>query len=167
VMEPTEPHLYEPEDQAAAHGHSDEILAPIIAAPLFEGIAQTEAAEILETFDEQSFNRGHRITLEGLLGSDFYVIADGSARVTVDGWKVAALGPGDFFGELAVLGDAPRVATVAAETPLRCLVLPNGQLEELLVAHPKLGVNLLRTVAGRFRDLTRKPKVLEGGLAAT
>jgi CRP-like cAMP-binding protein len=166
-MEPTEPHLYEPKDQVDGHGHPQEVLTAIVAAPLFADIGTAETAAILDEFDEQSFNRGHRITLEGMQGSDFYVIAAGRARVTVDGWKVAALGPGDFFGELAVLGEAPRVATVSAETPLRCLVLSNGRLEEVLVAHPRLGVNLLRTVAGRFRDLTNHPKVLDGGLASS
>jgi CRP-like cAMP-binding protein len=166
-MEPIEPYLYEPEGQVDDRGHPQEVLADVLTAPLFAGIDAAEATAILDRFDEQSFNRGHRITLEGMNGSDFYVIAAGRARVTVDGWKVAALGPGDFFGELAVLGDAPRVATVAAETPLRCLVLSNSGLEELLVAHPKLGVNLLRTVAGRFRDLTNHPKVLDGGLASS
>ena len=163
-MDPIEPYLYAPEDQPDDRGHPDEVLAPIVTAPLFADIDPVEAAVILGEFDEQSFNRGHRITLEGMTGSDFYVIADGQARVTVDGWKVAGLGPGDFFGELAVLGDTPRVATVAAESPLRCLVLPNGRLEELVVAHPQLGVNLLRAVAGRFRDLTNRPRVVEGGL---
>jgi CRP-like cAMP-binding protein len=163
-MEPMETHLYEPDAPTEPHGHPAEVLEPILRAPLFEDIQPAEAGSILDAFDEQSFNRGHRITLEGMTGSDFYVIADGRARVTVDGWKVAGLGPGDFFGELAVLGEGPRVATVAAESPLRCLVLPNGRLEELLVEHPQLGVNLLRAVAGRFRDLTNRPRVVDGGL---
>ena len=91
----------------------------------------------------RAFNAGHRITLEGLRGSEFYVIARGRARVVADGRRVAELGPGDFFGELAVLGDGMRSATVEAETPLRCLVLPNNGLEELLVRHPRLGVKRL------------------------
>jgi CRP-like cAMP-binding protein len=134
--------------------HSKTIIDSVGDSPLFAGVDQGEVEQILDEFDEQSFNRGHRITLEGLHGSDFYVIADGKARVTVDGWKVANLGQGDFFGEIAVLSNGPRFATVAAETPLRCLVLPNGGLERLLIAHPQLGVNLLRVVVGRFQDLT-------------
>ena len=170
MMEPLEPYVYdrkEGEEQEAGRHHPAEVLRWVVGAPLFRDIGPAEAAEILDAFDEQSFNRGHRITIEGMQGSEFYVIADGKARVTVDGWKVAALGPGDFFGELAVLGDVARVATVAAETPLRCLVLPNGKLEQMLKAHPQFGINLLHTVAGRFRDLTRRPQVMDGGLATS
>jgi CRP/FNR family cyclic AMP-dependent transcriptional regulator len=134
--------------------HSPELLRSVLGAPLFAGIEPAEVKEILDAFDEQSFNRGHRITLEGLRGHDFYVIADGEARVTVDGWKVANLGPGDFFGEIAVLSEGPRTATVAAETPLRCLVLSNRALDTVLVAHPQMGVNLLRVVVNRFQELS-------------
>jgi CRP/FNR family transcriptional regulator, cyclic AMP receptor protein len=140
--------------EPARHSHSQAIVDGIAASALFAGVDPAEVGRILDEFDEQSFNRGHRITLEGLRGSDFYIIADGKARVTVDGWKVATLTVGDFFGEIAVLSNGPRFATVAAETPLRCLVLPNGGLERLLIAHPRVGVNLLRVVVGRFQELT-------------
>lgn len=132
-------------------GHGRDTVAQLASAPLFDGIDRGEVSQILEAFDEQSFNAGHRVTLEGYRGSDFYVIARGSAEVTVDGRPVAELGPGDFFGELAVLGDGTRTATVSAETPIRCLVLSNDGLEDVLVAHPRLGYNLLREVAARFR----------------
>jgi CRP-like cAMP-binding protein len=134
--------------------HTQAVIDSVGGSPLFAGIDPGEVAQILDEFDEQSFNRDHRITLEGLRGSDFYVIADGEVRVTVEGWKVGSLGRGDFFGEIAVLSNGPRFATVAAETPLRCLVLPNGGLERLLIAHPQVGINLLRVVVGRFQDLT-------------
>jgi len=139
--------------------HPDEIIQAVAGAPLFSGIDRADVAGILSAFDEQSFNAGHRITLEGLRGSEFYVIARGRARVVADGRRVAELGPGDFFGELAVLGDGMRSATVEAETPLRCLVLPNNGLEELLVRHPRLGVNLLRVVVSRFRELVDRPAI--------
>jgi CRP-like cAMP-binding protein len=134
--------------------HTQAVIDSVGDSPLFAGIDPVEVTQILNEFDEQSFNRGHRITLEGLRGSDFFVIADGQARVTIEGWKVASLGQGDFFGEIAVLSNGPRFATVAAETPLRCLVLPNGGLERLLIEHPQVGINLLRVVVGRFQDLT-------------
>jgi CRP-like cAMP-binding protein len=134
--------------------HTDTVVDLLLAARLFEGIQREEIVEILRAFDEESFNAGHRITLEGLRGCDFFIVVDGRARVSVDGWRVTTLHRGDFFGEVGVLVDGVRTATVSAETPLRCLVLPNGGLEPLLVAHPRLGVNLLRQVATRFRDLT-------------
>lgn len=139
--------------------HPDEIVQAVADAPLFSRINRSETADILEAFDEQSFNPGHRVTLERLRGSEFYVIASGQAAVFKDGRRVADLGPGDFFGEMAVLGDGMRSATVTAETPLRCLVLSNNGLEELLVHHPRLGVNLLRVVVSRFRDLADRPAI--------
>src|SRR5438105_5235758 len=139
--------------------HPDEIVQAVAGAPLFSGINRGETAGILDAFDEQSFNAGHRITLEGLRGSEFYVIARGQAVVCKDGRRVAELAVGDFFGEMAVLGDGMRSATVEAETPLRCLVLPNNGLEELLVRHPRLGVNLLRVVVSRFRELVDRPAI--------
>ena len=134
--------------------HPTAVIDSVADAPMFAGMARADVAAILDGFDEQSFNRGHRVTLEGFRGSDFYIILDGRARVSVDGANVATLGPGDFFGEIAVLGNGPRFATVSAETPVRCLVLSNGGLEQLLVAHPQLGVNLLRVVVDRFHELT-------------
>jgi CRP-like cAMP-binding protein len=152
-MKLTDYHVFN-RDTVEPTRHSQIVVDVAAGSPLFAGVDPVEVGRILDEFDEQSFNRGHRITLEGLRGSDFYIIADGKARVTVDGWKVATLGPSDFFGEIAVLSNGPRFATVAAETPLRCLVLPNGGLERLLIAHPQVGVNLLRVVVGRFQDLT-------------
>ena len=145
------------EDGMLQGGHPDEIVDAVSSAPLFSDIDRPEVAEVLRAFDEQSFNAGHQITLEGLRGSDFYVIAHGRATVLVDGRRVARLGPGDFFGEVAVLGDGTRSATVAAETPLRCLVLSNNELEDELVRHPRLGINMLREVVSRFRELSAWP----------
>ena len=118
---------------------------------------------ILAEFDDVRFPSGRRIVLEGLRGSDFFVVVAGTAAVLVDGWRVATLGPGDFFGEIAVLGDGLRSASVRAETPLHCLVLPNGKLEQLILDHPQLGINLIRTVIGRFQDVAgrRQPPASE------
>ena len=150
-------HRTYPDGTLAREGHPEEIVDAVAAAPLFFGIDRDEVARILRAFDEQSFNAGHRITLEGLRGSDFYVITQGRAGVLVNGRRVAQIGRGDFFGEVAVLGDGMRSATVAAETPMRCLVLSNNGLEELLVQHPHLGVNVLREVVSRFRELSAWP----------
>jgi CRP-like cAMP-binding protein len=159
-MNTTEPRL----DPAGpgTHGarHTNEVVEPVLASPLFAGLDRAEIVEILDHFDEQSFNAGHSITLEGYRGSDFYIIAGGRAAVTVDGAPVATLNPGDYFGEMAVLGDGARMATVNAETPLRCLVLPNNGLEAVIAAHPHVGVNLLHQVVVRFQDLNELRDVM-------
>ncbi len=148
VSAPTDPSLDPP-----AGCRPDELVHQMLHVPLFSGIDAGEVRAILALFDEQRFSPGHRITLEGLRGSDFFVILDGEAKVTVDETTVARLQPGDFFGELGVLGDGLRFATVAAVTPLRCLVLPHGHLKRLLVDHPQMSVNVLGEVVSRFKDL--------------
>ena len=117
---------------------------------LLDGLPAAEVAEVLSAFDAQTFNAGHRVTLEGFRGRDFYLIVSGRATVSIAGRRVAELGPGDFFGEVAVLRDGLRSATVTAETPLQTRVLSDDALETLLVAHPRVGVNMLREVLARF-----------------
>jgi glutaminase len=145
---------------AAARGGFEVALG---GAPLFQGMSSHDVAAALAEFDECHFPGGSRIVLEGLRGSDFFIIAGGSAAVLVDGWRVATLAAGDFFGEIAVLGSGLRSASVRAETPLHCLVLPNGKLEALLLVHPRLGLNLIRIVIGRYQDVAgrRQPPARE------
>jgi CRP-like cAMP-binding protein len=127
--------------------------AALAGTPLFEGCSRQDISRALADFDEVRFPSRHRIVLEGLRGSDFFIVLAGTAAVAVDGWRVATLGPGDFFGEIAVLGDGVRSASVRAETPLHCLVLPNGKLEGLILDHPRLGINLIHAVIGRFQGV--------------
>lgn len=145
-------------EMAAEGGHASGYAAASAGAletsPLFDGIPGSEVAQILGSFDQQHFNAGHRVTLEGFRGREFYLIVEGTAEVTIGGRRVARLGPGDFFGEVAVLREGLRSATVTAETALRCLVLSDDGLERLLVAQPKLSVNMLREVVTRFAGAT-------------
>ncbi len=138
----------------------------LIDAPLFEGCDQDTIAAALREFDEVHFPTGRRIVLEGLRGSDFFILVAGKAAVLVDGWRVATLGPGDFFGEIAVLGDGLRSASVRAETPLHCLVLPNGKLEQLMLKYPQVGINLIRTVIGRYQSVAGRRQPPAGELAS-
>lgn len=148
-MEPMERHLFTPDADRPGRRHPAAVIDAVHGAPLFAGVQPGQVATILDAFDEESFNAGHRILLEGLRGQDFFLIVSGRARVTVDGWRVAMLGPGEFFGEIGVLGDGRRSATVAAETPLRCLVLPNRGLQQLMIDHPVVGLNVLHEVVQR------------------
>lgn len=125
----------------------------LTGAPLFQDMTESEMARALAGFDEVRFPSGRRVVLEGFRGSDFFVILAGTVSVVVDGWKVAGLGPGDFFGEIAVLGDGMRSASVGADTPLHCLVLPNDKLEQLILDHPQIGVNLLHSLVGRLKGM--------------
>jgi glutaminase len=142
----------------------DSDLAPALGgAALFAGMSKAEISRAVAAFEEVRYPSGRRIVLEGLRGSDFFLVVVGTASVLVDGRRVATLGPGDFFGEIAVLGDGLRSASVRTDTPMHCLVLPNGKLEQLILDHPQLGINLIHTVIGRFRDVAgrRQPPAIE------
>ena len=131
---------------------TDGLGTALAGSPLFAGMDPDEIERVITAFDEARYPSGHRVVLEGLSGSDFFVVVVGRAAVLIDGWRVATLGPGDFFGELAILGNGLRTASVRAETPLHCLVLPNGKLEKLIIDHPLLSSNILHTVVTRFVD---------------
>lgn len=98
---------------------------------------------------------GHVVVREGEEGGEFYVVADGTARVTVgEGTAVAELGPGSFFGEMALLDGGERVATVTAATELELLVLHRDEFNEMLsFAMPTLAPKLLAVVGRRVREL--------------
>jgi CRP-like cAMP-binding protein len=159
----TERLVAETSDWVPTASPTADLASALAEAPLFAGCDPNDVAAMLAEFDEVRFPSGRRIVLEGLRGSDFFLVVAGTAAVLVDGWRVATLGPGDFFGEIAVLGDGLRSASVRAETPLQCLVLPNGKLEQMLLGHPQLGINLIRTVIGRFQAVAgrRQPPASE------
>lgn len=141
-------------DWIPSHRPDRDLAAALDGAPVFAGMDRHEVEHVVAAFDEVRFPSGRRVVLEGWHGSDFFLIVAGSASVLIDGWRVATLGPGDVFGEIAVLDEGVRSASVRAETPLHCLVLANGRLAEVLVDHPAMSVNLLRLLAGRLRGMT-------------
>jgi CRP-like cAMP-binding protein len=162
-LDPTEAMAAEANGWTPAGPRAREAASALVDAPIFAGIDLPEIREILDSFEEVRFPSGRRVLLEGLRGSDFFVMVAGKATVLVDGWRVATLGPGDFFGEMAILGAGLRTASIRAETPLHCLVLPNGKLEQLLLDHPRLGLSLLHSLVGRFASVSgrQQPPVVE------
>ena len=120
---------------------------------LFAGLAAPQLEAVASVLDEASFPRGARVIREGLGGEAFYVITSGEAAVQIDGQERARLQPGDFFGEVSILTGGATAADVVAETEeLRCAVLPGAELVPLLLAHPELAVQMLRTSARRLRS---------------
>ena len=95
---------------------------------------------------------GKVLASEGSAGSEFFVIVDGKARVTRRGKKIAELGPGSFFGELALLDRAPRNATIVAETPMEVLVLGQREFAALIDEVPGFAHKVLAGLARRLRE---------------
>jgi CRP-like cAMP-binding protein len=128
------------------------------ACPLFGGVGGDDLAAIAERALEVDFPADHVIARQGEIGSGFFVIVDGAARVVRDGQELARLGPGDFFGEMSVIDGLPRVAQVVATTDIRCLALATWEFERLVLDHPTIGLAILRGLSARLRSRTEQPQ---------
>jgi CRP/FNR family transcriptional regulator, cyclic AMP receptor protein len=117
--------------------------------PLFSDLNQRQLKRIGRDFRERSFKPGTSIVRQGeMSGIGFFIVVDGDASVVVDDREVARLGPGDHFGELALISESTRAATVTAETRLECLELPIWDFRKLAKASPDISWKLLQYVAG-------------------
>src|SRR4051794_8738046 len=101
-------------------------------APLFEDLSNDELGELAKRTDDVDFHEGKVLCTQGESGGEFYVIMSGEAAVVRDGKTIETLSEGNFFGEVALVQDVPRTATVTAATPLRCFVLTRGRFMHLL-----------------------------------
>lgn len=122
--------------------------------PLFAGLSDKEIASILGTAKEREFAVGERIIHEGHEGGrGFYLVMAGTARVSKGDTTLAEFGPGDYFGEMALLlDDTPRTADVTATAPMRALVITQWDFRALLKNHPGIAVTLMAELAKRLRD---------------
>ena len=128
-------------------------LEHLAAVPMFHACSKKELDLIARRAEEFRFPAGEKIVVEGELGLEFYVIMEGSARVTRRGVHLATLEPGDFFGELALLDHARRNATVEAVTPLMAVVLARREFDGLLAEAPAVTHKLLVGMARRLHEL--------------
>jgi CRP/FNR family cyclic AMP-dependent transcriptional regulator len=132
----------------------DRKMALLSAARLFDGVDAEGMKRIAEVAVEVDFPAGHVIARQGEIGTGFFIIVAGAARVVRGGEAIATLGPGDFFGELSILDGRPRTAQVLADGPTTCLALATWDFEAVLLAEPKVTLAVLRGLATRLRDLT-------------
>ncbi len=133
------------------HDRKSELLS---AARLFDGVDAEGMARIAAVAVEVDFPDDHVIARQGEIGTGFFVIISGGARVIRDGETLNVLGPGDFFGELSVLDGQPRIAQVVANGPTTCLALATWDFEAVLLEEPRVTLAILRGMAARLRDLT-------------
>jgi CRP-like cAMP-binding protein len=133
----------------------DDLVDMLAGFALFADLSTPELESLVQTFEEAWFKEGERVLRQGLTGSGFYVILDGTASIRVDGVDRSTLRPGDYFGEISCLLGEPPTADIVAQRPLRCLVLPGDALEGFLVAHPKVLFRLLQGEARKVRTTTK------------
>ena len=120
--------------------------------PIFEGLERRELERIAASMKQRTFRAGDTVTSEGTGGVGFFVIEDGQARVTIHGDERRRLGPGDYFGEIALLTDRPRTATITAETDLRCYGMTSWDFKPLVETHGSIAWKLLQAMAKNYAD---------------
>lgn len=118
---------------------------------LFAEMTERSLAAIAAKAVDIDFAAGHYIVRQGQVGTGFYLITSGRAKVVRSGRVLARLSPGEFFGELSVLDQLPRTAHVIAEEPTSCLALASWDFSKLLEENPQITMGLLREVARRLR----------------
>jgi CRP/FNR family cyclic AMP-dependent transcriptional regulator len=126
-------------------------------APLFEGLSRKELAQLARVSEDVEVESGNTLVREGETGHEFFVIIDGNVKITRKSRRVAKRGPGDFVGEIALLEDVPRTATVTAETPVRAFVLTGKDFRHLLDENPGVERKVLRALARRVVELSNDP----------
>jgi CRP-like cAMP-binding protein len=125
--------------------------AALKAIPLFASLSEEELELLVPVFNERSFLAGHVIAKEGTPGFGFFVIESGTLKVTVRGQERTTLGPGSYFGEIALLDPGPRAATVTAEPPVVAHMLSAAEFRPLVQSHPALAWALLEGFARMLR----------------
>ena len=123
----------------------------LAAVPLFAGISAESMQRLADVTGELDLDPGQYIVIQGQVGTGLFVIVTGSAKVVRGSDELAVLGSGEFFGELSVIDQEPRFASVQALEPTRCLALASWDLLELIEKDPQLAQNLLRGMAQRIR----------------
>ena len=117
--------------------------------PLFAHCSKSELGSVALVADEIDMPDGKVLTTEGDPGREFFVLVEGTADVRRKGRKVNAMGSGDFFGEIALVSNRPRTATVTATSPLRLLVITDRAFRELMRKMPSIQAKVLAALAER------------------
>ena len=138
--------------RAMARSHLDHLAS----VSLFSACSKKELQAVARASDQVDLAEGRALCEQGSIGREAFIILEGSAEVKRNGRKVATLGPGDTFGELALLDHGPRTATVTATTPLKVLVIGAREFAGVLDEIPPIAHKLLKSLAKTVRDLDSK-----------
>jgi CRP-like cAMP-binding protein len=125
--------------------------------PLFEGLSRKQLTELAKVTEDVDVEAGKVLCREGDRGQEFFVLMEGEAEVTKHGRHLVTRGSGDFFGEIALIEDVPRTATVTAKTPIRFFVLMRRPFLNLLDGQPAIERQVLRALARRLISESDEP----------
>jgi CRP/FNR family cyclic AMP-dependent transcriptional regulator len=151
-----------PSRPASGHARSDRPLGKrgldlLTRVPLFAGLSRRHLRALADRADQVEFRPGEAIVIEGMRGGAFFAIVEGNARVTRGKRTLTTLGPGDFFGELALLDGGERTASVVAATPMLCIRIFKRAFDRLVAEEPGVSARMLSVLAGRLRQAERPP----------
>ena len=132
-------------------------VSQISKVPIFSGCSKRELAIIARASKMVSHKEGTVIAREGERGIGLFLIVEGQCKISIGGKTKAKLGPGDFFGEVALLDGGPRTATVTAMTAVRLIGITGWVFRGLLMEHPSIALKTLEAVAGRLRSVSKEP----------
>jgi CRP/FNR family cyclic AMP-dependent transcriptional regulator len=124
----------------------------LLNVPMFSGVGRKELKRLVDRMSERTFAEGEVAVEEGRGGVGFWMIQDGDATVSIGGEIVRTLGPGDYFGEVALLDDGPRSATVTATRDMRCLGIASWEFRPFVLEHPEVALTMMQTLARRLRE---------------
>jgi CRP/FNR family transcriptional regulator len=119
--------------------------------PLFAGLDEKELQEIANSMRERRFSAGDTVTQEGAGGVGFFVVEEGRADVTVGGETKGSVGPGDYFGEIALINESPRTATLTARTDMLCYGMTPWDFRPLVETNSTIAWKLLTAMAEKMR----------------
>jgi CRP-like cAMP-binding protein len=119
--------------------------------PIFSSCTPEEIAVIAGVTQSSLFDSGQIIVTQGTPGQAFYLVLSGRVEILRDNRSLGAFGPGDFFGEMSLLDQAPRSATIRALEPTECLMLSSWDFKSLLERHPSIAIKLLEVLSRRLR----------------
>ena len=131
-------------------------LEHLAKVPMFSACPKRELQQLARAAEEITIDPGTEIIRQGDRAHEFFVIAEGKAKVTRNGVDIAALGPGDFFGELALLDRTSRDATVTALTPMEVILLGQREFSAVLANSPSMAHKLMVGMARRLHELDSK-----------
>jgi CRP/FNR family cyclic AMP-dependent transcriptional regulator len=134
--------------------HGNQKIDLIRKVPLFARCSRAELKEIAMLADEIDLKEGKEMTREGAPGREFFVLLEGTADVKKNSRRVNTLGPGDFFGEIALVSREPRTATVVATSPVRALVITEWSFRQLLDDAPRVKTKVMEAMAQRLAPET-------------
>jgi len=132
---------------------SEELIRQV---PLFSGLDKREIQGLASTMKQRDFDAGDTIASEGSTGIGFFIIDEGEATVSVQGEDVRTLTHGDYFGEVALIDDGARTATITAKTPLKAYGITSWEFRPLVENNASLAWKMLQTMAKRLRESEKR-----------